>query len=216
MKNKTMFEEYTGRETLKEHGFQVFHDKDIRKVVLNYPTDLESMVSKLKSDDVFRTKLGDIKQIQNLNFGGLNRMLVDLIAPGRDFDLLNNQYFCKPGHYKETSAHQDNAYFESDSEVYTFWIPLQDVDIHNSCMFYVPGSHKEGLVQHDVIGTNVRTRTGKKGFSLYSSVYKNKDYLAVPMPAGNILVHDKNTMHFSSPNLSDSYRIAITAIVKLK
>lgn len=210
-----MFKEYTAKETLNEDGFQVFFDKDIRKLVLRYPTDLERIASSQKNEEVFRTKLGDIKQIQNLNFGDLNRLLVDLIAPGRDFKLLNNQYFCKPGHYKETSAHQDNAYFESDDEVYTFWIPLQDVDIFNSCMLYVPGSHLNGLVEHKVIGTNVRTRTGKKGFSLYSDHYKNKDFVSVPLVAGSVLVHDKNCMHFSSPNLSDNYRMAITAIVKL-
>ena len=211
-----MFREYTGFETLKKDGFEVFYDNKVKDLVKGYSHDLEDIAKNKDSKDVFRTKLGDIKQIQNLNFGELNRMLVDLIAPGRDFELLNNQYFCKPPHYKETSAHQDNAYFNSDSEIYTFWIPLQEVNVFNSCMFYVPGSHLNGVLEHKPIGTNVRVRTGTKGFSLYSDVYKNKDFLSVPMYEGNVLVHDKNCMHFSSPNLSDEYRIAITAIVKLK
>ena len=55
-------------------------------------------------------------------------------------------------------------------------------------------------------------------YSLKGEVFERLFKLNIPfaMPAGNILVHDKNTMHFSSPNLSDNYRIAITAIVKLK
>ena len=213
-----IFKTYTGTETLEEDGFQVF-DSDF---TLNYhlkgmSRNLEKIASKQNDSDVFRTKLGDIKQIQNLNFGMLNLKLVHLLGLDNEqkFKVLNNQYFCKPPHYKETSAHQDNAYFESDEKVYTFWIPLQDVDIFNSCMFYVPGSHKRGLVEHKPIGTNVRTRTGKKGFSLYSDVYKNTDYVKVPMKAGQILVHDKDCMHFSSPNLSDEYRLAVTAIIKL-
>ena len=210
------FKKYTGLETLERDGFQVFNEDEIKDIVLNFSTDLEEIGRTVSDKDVFRTKLGDIKQIQNLWFRELNPMLIDLIAPHREFEVLNNQYFCKPPHYKETSAHQDNAYFESQEEVYTFWIPLQDVDILNSCMFYVPGSHLKGLQEHKPIGTNVRTRTGKKGVSLYSDVYKNEDYVSVPMKAGQILVHDKNCMHFSSPNLSDEYRIAITAIVKLK
>lgn len=210
------FKENTGWETLENDGFQVFDDPNgIRKLVLDMSTDLEEIAKTVADKDVFRTKLGDIKQIQNLYFGVLNDKLVDLIAPGRAYKLLNNQYFCKPPHYKETSAHQDNAYFESDEEVFTFWIPLQDVDILNSCMFYVPGSHLKGLVEHKPIGTNIRVRTGTKGLSLYSDVYKNSDYVKVPMNAGQILVHDKNCMHFSSPNLSDEYRLAVTAIVKL-
>ena len=212
-----MFKENTGNETLKDHGFQVFEDDDIKAYVAYYKDiDLEDVASYLGDENVFRTKLGDIKQIQGLAFDDLNRMLVELIAPGRKFKVLNNQFFCKPPHYKETSAHQDNAYFESDEEIYTFWIPLQDVSIFNSCMFYVPGSHRNGLVEHKPIGTNVRTRTGKTGVSLYSNVYKNNDFVSVPMNAGSILVHDKNCMHFSSPNLSDEYRMAITAIIKLK
>lgn len=210
-----MFKEYTGWETLKHDGFQVFDDDKIRDLVLRFKTNLDDVSMGSDSKDVFRTKLGDIKQIQNLHFGIVNDMLVNLIAPDRKFTVLNNQYFCKPPHYKETSAHQDNAYFESDEEVFTFWIPLQDVDVENSCMFYVPGSHLKGLSEHKPIGTNIRTRTGKTGVSLYSDIYKNEDYVKVPMNAGQILVHDKNTMHFSSPNLSDEYRLAITAIIKL-
>lgn len=210
-----MFKNYTGLETLQEDGFQVFNDEKIKDLVLRFKTNLDDVSMGSDSKDVFRTKLGDIKQIQNLHFGVVNDMLVNLIAPDRKFIVLNNQYFCKPPHYKETSAHQDNAYFESNSDVFTFWIPLQDVDIENSCMFYVPGSHRHGLVEHKPIGTNVRTRTGKTGFSLYSDVYKNDEYVKVPMSAGQILVHDKNTMHFSSPNLSDEYRLAVTAIIKL-
>ena len=209
-----MFKQYSGLETLQKDGFQVFQEPSFMDIIKMYPKDLENIAKDSKDSDVFRTKLGDIKQIQNLNFGDLNQMLAQLIHKDKEFKVLNNQYFCKPPHYKETSAHQDNAYFESDSEVYTFWIPLQDVDVLNSCMFYVPGSHLKGLLEHKPIGTNVRVRTGTKGVSLYSDVYKNSDYVSVPMKVGQILAHDKNCMHFSSPNLSDEYRLAITAIIK--
>ena len=211
------FKNYTGYETLEKDGFQVFKNEEIVKLINNFhfSIDLEEIAKNKDSKDVFRTKLGDIKQIQNLDFGNLNGLLSSLIGV-QEFKILNNQYFCKPPNYKMTSAHQDNAYFESDEKVYTFWIPLQDVDINNSCMFYVPGSHKLGLVEHKVIGTNIRTRTGKTGFSLYSDFFPNKEFVKVPMKKHEILVHDKNCMHFSSPNLSDNYRIAITSIIKIK
>lgn len=208
------FENYKGTETLEEDGFCVIKHEPILPLLKNLETDLEK-IAKLSDDrDVFRTKLGDIKQIQHLDMSFMNHILAKLIG-AEEYEVLNNQYFCKPPNYKMTSAHQDNAYFESDENIVTFWIPLQDVDLLNSCMFYVPGSHKAGLVQHDPIGTNVRTRTGKKGVSLYSSVYKNEDFVKVPMELGEILVHDKNCMHFSSPNLTDEYRIAVTCIMKI-
>lgn len=210
------FNTYTSYETLERNGFQVFKDEEIVKTINNFyfPTNLEEVAKGRDSKDVFRTKLGDIKQIQNLDFGNLNGLLASLIG-AQEYQILNNQYFCKPPNYKMTSAHQDNAYFDSREKVYTFWIPLQDVDLLNSCMFYVPGSHKNGLVEHKAIGTNVRTRTGKTGFSLYSDFYKNSEFVKVPMKKGEILVHDKDCMHFSSPNLSDDYRIAITSIIKV-
>jgi ectoine hydroxylase-related dioxygenase (phytanoyl-CoA dioxygenase family) len=210
------FKTYTGKETLTLDGFQVFDNKDIKELVEHFSTDLDFVSKDSHHSDIFRTKLGDIKQIQNLDFGILNEMLARLIGAD-SYVILNNQYFCKPPNYKMTSAHQDNAYFEikKSEPVFTFWIPLQDVDVLNSCMFYVPGSHINGLVPHKVIGTNVRTRTGKTGFSLYSDVYKNSDFVKVPMKKGQILIHDKDTMHFSSPNLSDDYRVSVTCIMEV-
>ncbi len=208
------FKTYTGDENLFNEGFRVIKDSGVEYLINSFSTDLEEIALSSKHTDVFRTKLGDIKQIQNLNFGALNVLLAKLID-AEEYVVLNNQYFCKPPNYKMTSAHQDNAYFDSNEDVFTFWIPLQDVDVLNSCMFYVPQSHLNGLVEHKAIGTNVRTRTGKTGYSLYSDVYKNSEFVKVPMKKGQILIHDKNTMHFSSPNLSDDYRIAVTCIMRV-
>lgn len=208
---------------LKEDGFQVFdriESTEIYHKLLDLKPNLEVFSKSCKPGDVFRTKLGDVKQIQNLHkyipedVAPLNTHLANLIG-AKDYTILNNQYFCKPPNYKMTSAHQDNAYFDSNDNVVTFWVPFSEVDILNSCMFYVPGSHLNGLVEHKPIGTNVRTRTDKTGVSMYSDVYKNSDFVKVPMNLGDVLVHDKNTMHFSSPNLSDNYRIAITCIMKI-
>lgn len=208
------FNDYNGNETLNKDGFTVIKNKEVANIISTYSTDLEQIAINCPSKDVFRTKLGDIKQIQNLDFLGLNDILAELIG-AETYKILNNQYFCKPPNYKMTSAHQDNAYFDSFDDIFTFWIPLQEVDLLNSCMFYVPGSHLKGLLPHKIIGTNVRTRTGKTGFSLYSDWYLNSDFVKVPMMKGDILVHDKNCMHFSSPNLSDEYRVAITCIIKV-
>jgi ectoine hydroxylase-related dioxygenase (phytanoyl-CoA dioxygenase family) len=72
----------------------------------------------------------------------------------------------------------------------------------------------EGLINHKEIGTTTRTRTGTTGKSLYSDFYSKEDFVSVPLNKGEILVHDKNTMHYSSPNITDKYRFAITSIVK--
>ena len=71
------FKTYTGYETLEKDGFQVFNNEEIVKTINNFhfSTNLEEIAKSKESKDVFRTKLGDIKQIQNLNFGNLNGLL---------------------------------------------------------------------------------------------------------------------------------------------
>lgn len=213
---------------LIEDGYQVFESSDIIKEILNKLFDYESIdnideffskFTKISNDsDIFRTKLGDIKQIQNINNELLDNLNLELskLLGFEKYKILNNQLFCKPPNYKMTSAHQDNAYFDADinTKIYTIWIPLMDVSLLNGCMFYVPGSHKDGVVEHRPIGTNLRTRTGVKGVSVYSDFYKNSNFVQVDMKKYQILIHDKNTMHFSSPNLTDNYRIALTCIIK--
>ena len=78
--------------------------KEVSDIISTYSTDLEKIASNCPSKDVFRTKLGDIKQIQNLDFLGLNDILAELIG-AEAYKILNNQYFCKPPNYKMTSAH---------------------------------------------------------------------------------------------------------------
>ena len=62
------FKTNKGSETLKDEGFQVFDNDVISMVVSAFPTDLNQVAQYSKHEDVFRTKLGDIKQIQNLDF----------------------------------------------------------------------------------------------------------------------------------------------------
>jgi ectoine hydroxylase-related dioxygenase (phytanoyl-CoA dioxygenase family) len=219
------FKKYDDDSDLIKNGFQVFK-KGISEVYIRaVKRNLEELATECKHTDVFRTKLGDIKQIQNLNVSHghtivseISLMCASLIgADLTKIKVLNNQFFAKPPNYKMTSAHQDNAYFGADKsrKVYTFWIPLQDVNIFNSCMFYVPNSHLDGIVEHKPIGTNTRTRTGVKGVSMYSDVYNNSEFVETPMFRGDVLVHDKDCMHFSSPNLSDEYRTAFTVILEV-
>jgi hypothetical protein len=97
------FDNYTGTESLHISGFQVFKDEEISKLIDTFSTDLSEVSMNSKHEDVFRIKLGDIKQIQNLDFLGLNDMLAELIG-AEHYKILNNQYFCKPPNYKMTSG----------------------------------------------------------------------------------------------------------------
>lgn len=190
-----------------------------KNIMLNFSTDLEIVSENMKDCDVFRTKLGDIKQLQNIHkyfdTTDFNEMITDRLGIEK-YEILNNQYFCKPSGYKMTSSHQDNAYFESNENIVTVWVPLHDVDFKNSCMCYVEGSHKNGIIKHEPIGTNIRVRTGTKGLSLYCFDYKISDHVPYELKFGEAVVHDKNSVHLSTSNMSDDYRYAITSIIKIK
>jgi hypothetical protein len=86
------FNSYSGDETLAKDGFQVFENKEIKEAIDLFSTDLEWVSRLSHNSDIFRTKLGDIKQIQNLDFGILNDKLANLINAD-EFEVLNNQYF---------------------------------------------------------------------------------------------------------------------------
>ena len=49
-----------------------------------------------------------------------------------------------------TPWHQDEAYWLDmpDKRAVSFWVALQDVNVDNGCMWFVPGSHKLPLREH--------------------------------------------------------------------
>lgn len=78
----------------------------------------------------------------------------------------------------------------------TIWIALNDVTIENGCVWFLPGSHKQGVVPHE------DTSIGK---SCYSLDAENQGVPA-PLPAGSAAVFWSTTMHKSGINVSNGER----------
>ncbi len=103
----------------------------------------------------------------------------------------------KPPHIAgEKDWHQDSAYFPAEIPIVTAWIPLQDVDEQNGCMHAVPGSHVAGSVAH------VGAERHLENVDTASSV-------TIPMKAGNILLMDMHTWHYTGFNNTDAPRRAL-------
>ncbi len=210
--------ESTFLEEIREKGYTTIFDPEIAEYISKLNLNVEEVAKKSKEGDIFLCEYG-IKQIQNLQdrliFIGLALGLKNLIGKS-DAKVLNMQYFIKYPNYKITSPHQDGFYFEApDKEILTFWIPLMDVTPENSCLFYVPKSHLGGVLPHEAVGTKLRTRTGKTGYSQYCQIYKDEEFEPVPLRAGEIVVHDQFAVHYSSENHSDQRRIAVTCIMEI-
>jgi Phytanoyl-CoA dioxygenase (PhyH) len=108
-----------------------------------------------------------------------------------------------------TPWHQDEAFqdpaFEYD-EV-SFWLALQAVDRTNSCMAYIPESHKGPVLPHGFPGGDARIHALEclTGFDPQDAVH-------CPLPAGGCVIHSQRTVHGASPNVSDRDRMAYVLI----
>ena len=201
-----------------EKGYKILRNAFNTKTLDMFSRDFETTALQCKPEDVFRTKNGDVKQIQNCQKWKLFYELSNLIkAMGYDGEVLNMQYFIKHPDYKITAPHQDGAYFDSvDDDILTFWIPLHDVNTETSTMFYVDWDGKREIIPHEECGSNLRTRTGKTGMSQYTSEYPLESFTPVELSYGDCVVHNQFSVHYSNENKTDKPRIAITCIIKLK
>jgi len=103
--------------------------------------------------------------------------------------------------YKQPEArrdfpwHQDNGYGGVEPEEYlTCWLALEDTTIQNGCIWVIPGSHKQGVLQH------TDTPIGKQ-------VYFGTDPgMPVELQKGGIVFFSSLLFHRSGPNISDTVR----------
>jgi phytanoyl-CoA hydroxylase len=179
------------------------------------------------------------KQIQNLHtynhkffvndiFSGLvlpKLKAYGLIPPGMRLESLvitNVQLFIKHAEQSgPTLAHQDDWYFTTlikptSHVAMTCWIALDDADETHGCLAYLPGSHK---AQIDILAhtANVdgkwRKRSGVEGYAGYVKDAKLENMVAVPVRAGDMIVHDGRTLHCARPNTGHHIRRALTFIL---
>jgi len=74
-------------------------------------------------------------------------LIEDIVKPG--ISIFSSKLLTKLPHSPSVCHwHQDDAYYtevvNSDTRM-SIWVPLQDTDERNGCLWIVPGSHKQGL-----------------------------------------------------------------------
>jgi len=100
--------------------------------------------------------------------------------------------------------HQDSGYYGAQTaheHILSVWVPLVDVDEHNGCMQFIPGSHQWGLLEtgkdeerHNIPTENIETR-GQAA--------------TLPMRVGDVVAFHNLTFHRSFLNQSDAIRWSI-------
>ena len=127
---------------------------------------------------------------------------------GEDVVAWGSHFFCKMPHDgKKVSWHQDAAYWPlTPSMAVTVWLAIDDADVENAAMRYIPGSHHYGEV-------TAQMHEEDKNEILYQSVANAEDF-GEPfdniLKAGEISIHSDLLLHGSKANDSDRRRCGLT------
>ena len=89
-------------------------------------------------------------------------MVEDLIGP--NIQLFHDQALFKPAHHGgPVHWHQDNAYWRcSPPNLVSCWLTLDDVDIRNGAMQFIPGSHFRSEEHDQAADASVSARHGRQ------------------------------------------------------
>lgn len=113
-----------------------------------------------------------------------------------------------PGDSKPSPWHQDLPYWPmNEAGALSCWMALDDVDEHNGCMAFIPGSHRVGRL--DPI--NLVNPQDIFGFEA-SGPLKDAQPAVMKMKAGSCTFHNGLTFHYAFPNATDRPRRAMIVI----
>jgi hypothetical protein len=119
-----------------------------------------------------------------------------------------SHFFCKmPGDGTRVSWHQDSSYWPlTPTKAVTAWLAIDDADVGNACMRYIPGSHHLGHLTYTLSETdeaNVLNQTVEGAEKLAEPVN-------VELRAGEISLHSDLLLHGSEANESARRRCGLT------
>lgn len=136
--------------------------------------------------------------------------LVTLLLGGEP-TLLGVETFSKPARVGSgVPWHQDNAYFcQSPPDVLTLWIAIDAVTADNGPVRFIPGSHQLGMLPTIMSGV----RGNSIGLAEPPTAEMGEPYQAILAP-GDATVHHCQTVHASSPNLTDNSRLALLFVFR--
>lgn len=142
-----------------------------------------------------------------LFFQPLIQVIDDLIGPGVQ---LHHTRMITKGSAKKTArsegwvvgTHQDQPFFpHRDHTVTAAWMPLVDTSLENGCIHVVPGSHKQGPIEH--LGGP------ESGFRLDPEAWPISKGVGVEARAGDVIFFNYLSVHGSTPNMSEARRTAL-------
>lgn len=89
------------------------------------------------------------------------------------------------------------------------WIAVEDVDVENACMQFVPGTSGRGLLDHNLSAKDP-TNMDSFPFTLNLEGLPLDGAVDAILPSGHFSLHDLYAVHGSRSNTSDRRRVAVT------
>ncbi|KAM9326929.1 L-threonyl-[L-threonyl-carrier protein] 4-chlorinase-like [Gastrophryne carolinensis] len=133
---------------------------------------------------------------------------------GPNIILLDSRFICKyPAsdvpHKANTAPyvawHQDIKYWGFEGgPVASVWLAFDDVDAENGVLQVIPGSHKQGILEHRIAEIPGNLLTANQEIPRH--LVNVEDLVECPLKAGQMSVHDGLTVHASEPNMSERRR----------
>lgn len=107
-------------------------------------------------------------------------------------------------------CHQDNAYFcQAPPDMLTVWIAMDAVTEANGPVFFVKGSHREGMKPTKPSGV----RGNSIGLAEPPSVPLDEQFCGLLAP-GDATIHHCQTIHHSAPNTTEHSRLGLLLVYR--
>lgn len=119
-----------------------------------------------------------------------------------------SHFFCKlPGDGRTVGWHQDAGYWPlTPTKAVTVWLAIDDADVENACMRFIPGSHHYGHLTYQL--------TEESDPSILNQVVPEAERFGAPfdnaLKAGEISIHTDLLLHGSEANTSTRRRCGLT------
>ncbi|KAI9564545.1 hypothetical protein GHT06_008284 [Daphnia sinensis] len=114
--------------------------------------------------------------------------------------------FKQPGIGGEVSPHQDSTFLHTEPmKIVGMWFALEDVTLENGCLWFIPGSHKEGISRRFIRNPD----TSSPNLTIYTDPnpeYDETKFIPGPVPKGSMVLIHGEVVHKSERNLSQNSR----------
>lgn len=134
-------------------------------------------------------------------------MAASQLLGNRGVRFWHDQLFCKPAKHGGVVAwHQDYSYWTRTGPIQhlTCWVGLDDATTENGCLYYVPGSHRWGLLDKPELAGDM------DGLQAYLTEEQKREFKPVPieLKSGYTAFHHPLMVHGSYENRSERSRRA--------